>query len=237
MYADPKAGYRAYHFLVAYEKDGTIFPIEVQVKTKNVKELSDLAHTIYKTGNMNPKNFDYLNTLALQSDMGNQKSQDKLNRLMSNPKKAKAFITKGGKKYNLGGLAGIYDVEEKDDDLGMSKQEYVERFIPNHLDKYSERLKYDLDTLFERVRGFEEQEDYIPDLRKAKAYTHYYNNNSHFYGVEDNDYNDSIRGFLVLGDKDEDAKEETIQKAFLDEDYGDSLINWKLDYDWQPQSR
>ena len=70
MYAEPKAGYRAYHFLVAMEDGGREFPIEIQVKTQRIKKLSDLAHTLYKEGKVNASAFSKLMDLANKGDKG-----------------------------------------------------------------------------------------------------------------------------------------------------------------------
>ena len=94
FYKNDNNGYRAYHFLIAVEKDGKIFPVEVQVKTKRVKRLAGLSHTVYKNGNLNAEGFDKLNQLALKSDMGDVKAQKEFDEIVGNRKKVMGMIAK-----------------------------------------------------------------------------------------------------------------------------------------------
>ena len=81
FYENPNNGYRAYHFLIAVQKDGKTFPVEVQVKTERVKKLAGLSHTVYKRGNLNAKGFNKLNELALKSDKGDKQAQKKFDEI------------------------------------------------------------------------------------------------------------------------------------------------------------
>lgn len=106
FYKNDNNGYRAYHFLIAIEKDGKVFPVEIQVKTKRVKRLAGLSHTVYKNGNLNAEGFDKLNQLALKSDMGDVKAQKEFDEIVSNRKKvmgmiAKKTMAKGGNVSNM----------------------------------------------------------------------------------------------------------------------------------------
>ena len=49
-YKSPKAGYKAYHYIVDYKG----VPVEVQLKTKTQKKLHEASHDLYKKGKLNP---------------------------------------------------------------------------------------------------------------------------------------------------------------------------------------
>ena len=120
FYAEPNNGYRAYHFLIAVEKDNKVFPIEVQVKTKRVKILGDFAHTLYKTGNLNGNAFNELNELALKGDMGDIEAQKEFDEIVSNQQKVISMISK--KSMAKGGLT---DKRRKAKDLLKKYQTFA----------------------------------------------------------------------------------------------------------------
>ena len=74
MYANPKAGYRAVHYLI--EADNYI--VEVQLKTKRQKELNILGHDAYKSGNLNEKYLLKLTDLANKADKGNKERNKRI---------------------------------------------------------------------------------------------------------------------------------------------------------------
>ena len=111
FYKNDNNGYRAYHFLIAIEKDGKVYPVEIQVKTKRVKRLAGLSHTVYKNGNLNAEGFDKLNQLALKSDMGDVKAQKEFDEIVSNRKKVMGMIAK--KTMAKGGEVSVYGTNGK----------------------------------------------------------------------------------------------------------------------------
>jgi hypothetical protein len=80
FYSDPKDGYRAYHFII--KQNGV--PIELQLKTKRMKDVNVLSHDAYKKKNLNTDFMLYLTTLADQADRGNKASQMEFSKLMQN---------------------------------------------------------------------------------------------------------------------------------------------------------
>jgi hypothetical protein len=114
FYANPNNGYRAYHFLISVKKDGVDFPVEIQVKTSRVKKLSDFAHTLYKTGNLNPSGFDKLNKMALESDMGDEEKAKEFDALISNQNKVIELISnqKMAQGGELGNISQPYNIQE-----------------------------------------------------------------------------------------------------------------------------
>ena len=81
-YENPKGGYRAIHYIIMM--DG--IPVEVQLKTKRMKEINELAHPHYKAKNLNSDFMEYLTTLADKGDRGDKKAQAEFNRIMRNKK-------------------------------------------------------------------------------------------------------------------------------------------------------
>ena len=79
-YADPKDGYRAFHFVI--EQNGV--PIELQLKTNRMKDVNVLSHDAYKNKKLNKDYMLYLTTLADNADKGNKTAQNEFSRLMSN---------------------------------------------------------------------------------------------------------------------------------------------------------
>jgi ppGpp synthetase/RelA/SpoT-type nucleotidyltranferase len=81
-YENPKGGYRAIHYIIMM--DG--IPVEVQLKTKRMKEINELAHPHYKAKNLNSDFMEYLTSLADKGDRGDKKAQAEFNRIMRNKK-------------------------------------------------------------------------------------------------------------------------------------------------------
>jgi ppGpp synthetase/RelA/SpoT-type nucleotidyltranferase len=77
-YENPKGGYRAIHYIIMM--DG--IPVEVQLKTKRMKEINELAHPHYKAKNLNSDFMEYLTSLADKGDRGDKKAQAEFNRIM-----------------------------------------------------------------------------------------------------------------------------------------------------------
>jgi hypothetical protein len=170
FYANPNNGYRAYHFLISVKKDGVDFPVEIQVKTSRVKKLSDFAHTLYKTGNLNPSGFDKLNKMALESDMGDEEkakefdalisNQNKVIELISNQKMAQGgelesvnedWEVKNGEVLLNGEVIGYYEFDRDSDafwvdnmkgrgSLGFETKKEVENYFKKNR-KYEKAMK------------------------------------------------------------------------------------------------
>ena len=88
MYANPKGGYRAYHFLV--ERDG--MPVEVQVKTKRQKALNELSHEPYKQGKLNAPLLLKMTQVAADADMGDKKAAAEYDKFMQQPDMENVFF-------------------------------------------------------------------------------------------------------------------------------------------------
>lgn len=71
FYKNPKAGYRAVHFIII-GSDG--IPFEVQLKTKRQKEITEYSHTPYKLNNLNVKTMDKLSKVAQAADAGKKEA-------------------------------------------------------------------------------------------------------------------------------------------------------------------
>ena len=149
FYKNDNNGYRAYHFLIAIEKDGKVYPVEIQVKTKRVKRLAGLSHTVYKNGNLNAEGFDKLNQLALKSDMGDVKAQKEFDEIVSNRKKVMGMIAK--KTMAKGGV-----VSENDKNTFIKHaRNYLKQFFDDE-----EGIDYKI------------EEDYLPNLKKLDDKTY-----------------------------------------------------------------
>ena len=114
FYSDPLDGYRAVHFLIGYEQEGKIFPIEVQLKTRNVKIISDLAHTFYKQQNLNAEYLEHISEIIYNADQGDKKSKEIVKLLFSKPDEIQEKLAL--KKYATGGSV-MADGEMRSADL------------------------------------------------------------------------------------------------------------------------
>ena len=97
-YKSPKAGYRAYHYIVEYKG----VPVEVQLKTKNMKKLHEVSHEAYKNGTLNAKSLDSLSKTFMRADKGDAKAKAEISKLLSDKKLlaskvSKSTMAKGGK--------------------------------------------------------------------------------------------------------------------------------------------
>ena len=90
MYKKPKAGYRAIHFLV--DVDGTI--VEIQLKTKRMKQVNEVSHEFYKNGNLNGAFLKKLTSIVARADKGEKSAIRSFNSIMKNKIKLKASLTK-----------------------------------------------------------------------------------------------------------------------------------------------
>lgn len=72
FYKNDNNGYRAYHFLLSTEANGTFIPYELQIRTRRVNELALITHTIYKQGKMNGAYNDKIAKQIELADKGNK---------------------------------------------------------------------------------------------------------------------------------------------------------------------
>jgi ppGpp synthetase/RelA/SpoT-type nucleotidyltranferase len=97
-YENPKAGYRAYHYIVEYNG----YPIEVQLKTKNMKKLNEVSHEFYKNGTLDPSGLESVSKTFEMADRGNKKAiQEVANLLKNRDELASKISTK--KSFDNGG--------------------------------------------------------------------------------------------------------------------------------------
>lgn len=172
FYKNDNNGYRAFHFLIAVEKDGKIFPVEVQVKTKRVKRLAGLSHTVYKNGNLNAEGFDKLNQLALKSDMGDVKAQKEFDEIVGNRKKVMGMIAKktmetGGVITNTTQFNEYAKFENDAEELQESEYLFDEDLFQNP-DKFQEELDVAIDNSYQMRKDYQKREyDYIKAKEKS----------------------------------------------------------------------
>ncbi len=88
-YESPKAGYRAYHFIV--DTEGV--PTEIQLKTQRQKELNKISHKPYKKEKLNAKRLDELSLLARRADEGDAQAIEDYEMLMKYPKAVEKQLT------------------------------------------------------------------------------------------------------------------------------------------------
>ena len=89
-YAEPKDGYRAYHFII--NQNGS--PIELQLKTDRMKEINILSHDAYKNKRLNNDYMLYLTNLANNADNGNQTAITEFDKLMEDKHKVEKQLNK-----------------------------------------------------------------------------------------------------------------------------------------------
>jgi ppGpp synthetase/RelA/SpoT-type nucleotidyltranferase len=90
FYAKPKAGYMAYHYIVKTDEG---YSVEVQLKTKRMKNLNKVSHEFYKLGNLDSKNFLEVTQLTHNADLGNKESISQYNKLMNSPDLLREIMT------------------------------------------------------------------------------------------------------------------------------------------------
>ena len=109
-YKNPKAGYRAYHYIVEY--DGV--PVEVQLKTKRMKKLNEVSHDFYKKGTLDAKGLDAVSKTFEKADRGDKKALAEVKKLLSD-KKALASKISTSKMAKGGAIKELR--KEKDIDI------------------------------------------------------------------------------------------------------------------------
>lgn len=91
FYKTPNAGYRAYHYIVEYKG----VPVEVQLKTKNMKKLHEVSHEAYKNGNLDAKSLDSVSKTFMRADKGDAKAKSEISRLLKDKKLLASKVSKG----------------------------------------------------------------------------------------------------------------------------------------------
>lgn len=105
-YENPKAGYRAYHYIVEYKN----VPVEVQLKTKRMKKLNEVSHDFYKKGTLDAKKLNEVSKTFELADRGDKTALKEVNKLLSNKEQLAFRISKN--KMEKGG--DISSIEEYD---------------------------------------------------------------------------------------------------------------------------
>lgn len=113
FYAKPNNGYRAQHFIV--EHDGR--PVEVQVKTKRMSQISAAAHEAYKNGHLDGARMDQLTSLADRADQGDPEAVRAYEREVASrtPEELGAMLSRGGRLSNP--VEVVRDAWTPDDEL------------------------------------------------------------------------------------------------------------------------
>lgn len=89
-YKTPQAGYRALHYIV---KSGGV-PVEIQIKTRRMKEIGDASHTPYKNGVLDIEAMDRLTSLAARADAGDAKAQREIDPLLRDKAALRRTLTR-----------------------------------------------------------------------------------------------------------------------------------------------
>lgn len=103
FYANPLNGYRAVHYILMSDTMTGSTPIELQLKTKRMKEVNQLSHAAYAARDLNEIRMNELTELAHQADLGDKESIKQFNTLMKDKKAVERSLFKTGKKMAEGG--------------------------------------------------------------------------------------------------------------------------------------
>ena len=150
FYAEPNNGYRAYHFIIGVKdkdidnpSETRIYPIEVQIKTKRAKKLSEVSHTAYKEGRLNGKKYNELFNIIVKADDGDKKAQTRIDKLFKNKSVLKKAIT-STKKMAYGG------------EVSFENYEQLPQNIQDLYFKYGEELEQGDENSYDILRRMEE---------------------------------------------------------------------------------
>jgi len=150
FYAEPNNGYRAYHFIIGVKdkdidnpSETRIYPIEVQIKTKRAKKLSEVSHTAYKEGRLNGKKYNELFKIIVKADDGDKKAQTRIDKLFKNKSVLKKAIT-STKKMAYGG------------EVSFENYEQLPQNIQDLYFKYGEELEQGDENSYDILRRMEE---------------------------------------------------------------------------------
>lgn len=89
FYKTPNAGYRAYHYIVEYKG----VPVEVQLKTKIMKQLHEVSHEAYKKGTLDAKGLEKVSQTFVKADKGNKEALGEAKALLGNKKKLNSEVS------------------------------------------------------------------------------------------------------------------------------------------------
>jgi len=89
FYKTPNAGYRAYHYIVEYKG----IPVEVQLKTKIMKQLHEVSHESYKKGTLDAKGLEKVSQTFVKADKGNKEALAEAKALLGNKKKLNSEVS------------------------------------------------------------------------------------------------------------------------------------------------
>lgn len=82
-YKNPKAGYRAIHYITLYDNE---IPVEIQLKTKRQKSIGESSHSAYKDEQLDADFLLYLTKRADEADKGDVEAQKELDDLLKDKK-------------------------------------------------------------------------------------------------------------------------------------------------------
>jgi ppGpp synthetase/RelA/SpoT-type nucleotidyltranferase len=96
MYRTPKGGYRAIHYLIempnAMQRNESIV-VEVQLKTKRMKAVNEIAHELYKYNTLDFVAMDEITKLAANADRGDELAQIKVDEWLMKPEQLKNYLS------------------------------------------------------------------------------------------------------------------------------------------------
>ena len=203
-----------------------------------------MAHTLYKTGSLNAKEFDGLNLMALRADEGNERAIKQFDNLIKDEAKVMTMIST--KKMARGGIMEFYDSYEPKDE----REREVIRYIPPYIPLTGKELsKIDFDYMFGNVNMLPSSSPTQYDEKDHQAYLRYYNDAGVNYFVtsarRDEAWDSDLREYVPVIEmhgyyfdaEDEDSNGMSYRRSNqLLQDFGDEFINFKLDYNFAPQT-
>lgn len=89
-YAEPMAGYRAFHFILYFGKT----PVELQVKTRRMSAISDIGHHLYKVKRQDPEAMARITGLAALADEGDRTAAREVDALIADPARLQAALSR-----------------------------------------------------------------------------------------------------------------------------------------------
>jgi len=204
FYKTPNAGYMAYHYIVEYKG----VPVEVQLKTKNMKKLHEVSHEAYKNGTLNAKSLDSLSKTFMRADKGDAKAKSEISKLLSDKKLLASKISKGS--MAKGGV--VSDKRQRVAEL-LVQMDYDNGFYDEELDR-----EYGTTTVDEAIQW--ELENRVKTDKDADEYIEQYDFEQYDYakgGKTDGDtLGDFKKRLLDLGDKEfVEYKEKQLKKQDL----------------------
>lgn len=115
FYKSPKAGYMAYHYIVDYKG----IPVEVQLKTKSMKQLHEISHEFYKKGNLDVVKLKKTSELFKKADTGDKDALKEVKRLLSDKNALAKQLEKSVEKNSKTPVVGKKQPSKKLDKGGV----------------------------------------------------------------------------------------------------------------------